>query len=90
VSMLGLTVVILIKESPVILKYISYKIEENLRFLDIDIFYGNKYISSSILKLNKKKCIICSNNYDWCLYNKKHTIRNMRRLTIYKIKKFTG
>ncbi|MFN3411686.1 MAG: citrate lyase holo-[acyl-carrier protein] synthase, partial [Exilispira sp.] len=41
VSMLGLTVVILIKESPVILKYISYKIEENLRFLDIDIFYGN-------------------------------------------------
>lgn len=89
-GMLGIKLVIVIKESPMILKYISYKIEKNLRFLDIDIFYNNKFISSSILGLNKKKCIICSNNYDYCLYNKRHTIRILRRITIYKIKKFTG
>lgn len=84
----GFILLIVIEESPIIAKYLFYNLEKNWRFLDIDIFFNNKMISSSLIELEKKKCIICNNFFDFCRFKNRHTIRQLRKKTISLINKF--
>lgn len=87
-SFSGLILLIAIEGSPPSLKYMSYNIEKENRFFDIDVFYKKNYISSNLLGLSPKKCILCDEVANICIYKKTHTIRQVRKKVIFEIKRF--
>ncbi|MCR4422448.1 MAG: citrate lyase holo-[acyl-carrier protein] synthase [Exilispira sp.] len=84
----GEFLLIKIKAEPMVTKYITYNLEKKFRFLDIDIYTKNSMISSSLICLKKKRCIICNDEYDICQYKKRHTVRQLRKKVNQSIKDF--
>lgn len=79
-----------IDEDPMIVKYFFYNFEKNWRFFDIDIYTKKSMISSSLLGLDGKRCVICKRKYDFCKVNNKHTTRQVRKKVNFLIKKFNS
>ncbi len=84
----GESLLIKIKAEPMITKQITYNLEKKFRFLDIDIYTKKRMISSSLIGLKKKRCIICNDEYDICRFKDKHTVRQLRKKVNQLIKQF--
>ncbi len=88
ISFAGSVLLINIKQFPIILKNICYNIEKNCRFFDIDIVANKRMITSMLVGLNQKNCIICGRNTNICRIKKKHTTRILRKRMNYLLKNF--
>lgn len=83
----GQFLIIKIKTFPLLAKVFLKDFEKILQVFDIDLFINGNQIDSKLLDIPAKKCLICNNSYYECRKKGKHTIRNIRKNVIYRLKR---
>jgi phosphoribosyl-dephospho-CoA transferase len=82
----GQFLIIKIRTFPLLAKVFLKDFEKVLQVFDIDLFINGNQIDSKLLDISPKKCLICNNSYFECRKKGKHTIRNIRKNVIYRLK----